>query len=131
MKKVFLILIFIITNGICSGQTNASKLTSKISSYFNIHSVVVKNQIYLNSKELILDINDFQIPLNNVTIKYESDPRTVNGLKREGLVVFECQKDCIFNKGEYILSVGYAFKNKKGAYDTIELINELIKELEK
>ena len=129
MRKI-LVLGLILVCGVCFGQTNILKIKSKINLCFNTYSVKSKNQIYLNSKEQILDINDDQIPLNEVVIKYESDPRTVKGLKREGLVVFECKQDCISNKGNYFLSIGYAFKNKKGAYEAIELINELKKELE-
>lgn len=128
MIKVILAIFLSCSFG-CFGQTNITKLTSKISLYFNTYSLGEKKYIYLNNKELILDINDYQIPLNDVVVKYESDPRIVNGLKREGLLVFECERDCIINKDKSVLSIGYAFKNKKAAYDIIEFISQLTKEL--
>ncbi len=131
MKKLILLSVFIFFSQFSNSQSKTSKLISEINQNFNTFSVKEKQvQIFLNRKEWILDINDYQIPLNEVKIKYYSDPRTVNGLKREGLLVFECNSDCIGYKDSYVLSIGFAFKNKKSAYETIDLINNLILELE-
>jgi hypothetical protein len=131
MKKLlFLIFINGLFISLCNAQSKNSELIAKIALNFKNYSPKGKTiDIFLNSKERILDISNYQIPLNEIKIKYKSDPKTIDGVEIEGYVVFECNKNCILFKNDYFLSIGYPFKNKKGAYETIEIINELLNEL--
>lgn len=77
--------------------------------------------IYFNKIEKILDIDGWQIPLQEVKISYTYEAKFQNHC-----VSFDCRgHDCIFESGEYHSGFSAPFISKQKCYEFIELINQL------
>lgn len=86
------------------------------------------NKIFVNKSEKILDIDGVLIPLNDTSKFVTERNKTENGIKIKAYIEFECEGNCIYEAGEYIAGIGYAFKSKEGAYEFLDMIYKLEKE---
>lgn len=127
-----LIILALLLNSIVYSQNKINVIVEKLDkSLTTFCPDSKKGSVFINIQEKILDIDGFQIPIEETSEIFVPESRIYKGRKILGYVEFKCKWNCIKNTedNEIILAIGFGFVSKKGAYEFIELIYQLKKEL--
>jgi hypothetical protein len=122
----------LLSNFLAYSQNNIDRIILEINNNLKTYAADPKiKNVYINRIEKILDIQEYQIPLNFTTVSYKNKSRIYSGLKTVGDILFKCEQNQIIDKkNDFVMGVSFAYKSKEGAYKLIELIYLLNKELD-
>ncbi|GEC78341.1 hypothetical protein [Flavobacterium aquatile] len=127
--KIFFLFFTLFCSSYFYAQSGVDQIIADLNNNLRMYNANPQlTKVFINRNENILDILNYQIPLEDVKVYYEVDERIFNGVKIVGNVSFKCEDSCIKeNDYDFIKGVAFAFKSKDGAYKFIDLIYKLKK----
>jgi hypothetical protein len=132
-KSVYLILLLTCCSFKLVSQSNATGqayIIAKLKKNFLKGSVYEESvEIYFSKSEGILDFDNYQFKLKEVTVRYEYYDRNPN--LSTNWLEFHCDYgNCITDpNGKVVSGFSLPFKSKKAVYEFIEILGELRKKL--
>jgi hypothetical protein len=127
-KFIYIIILFFSFSGTVYSQSSE---IAQLKVLFTKSSSNHSSKIYYNEDLKILDINGYLFDIENIELDYESNSKTVNGIKRVGFLILRCKNNgkllnnCISYEDKNSSEVGFAFTNKEDAYKALNLITKL------
>lgn len=128
IKRIIAIAIFVSSSHFCNAQTKIDKIIAKMKyNYVTNCKQPVKPNFYYNKVENVLKVVDNQIPILEVSVKYQLN--TMYPKFGIHYVKFSCILDesCIVTSDGTSKSVGISvpFKTKADCYTFINLLSDL------
>ncbi len=126
MRKAIFLLSMLLAVFNAISQSNSNKVIDQIKLYyFNNGIAIGEKEIFYNNSENIIELDGYQIPLNEVKVVYNYND-SLPGFYH--FVYYECKQDknCIKSKNdEYVFGFSVPFRSKEACYEFINLISNL------
>lgn len=124
-NMIFSLFLMLTTYGVFS-QSNSAKVVNELKSYYNKNGIAkVEKEIFYNRSENILELDGYQIPLDEVKIVYNYN-NSLPGYYH--FVKYQCRRgsNCIKSmNGEYVSGLSVPLRSKTACYEFINLISNL------